>query len=141
MERQKSDIDFTPVIGIKVTEINRMYPIIIFDVGYLTIECSWRFRKANKIIVGQAETEVEDKKDKLYEVLEEMLIGKRVVEVIHYVDISDLTVVFEDGIVIDIFHDSSWYEGWQFQGPNNFLVVSLPGGGFSYWIDSGSRKR
>ncbi|WP_442789410.1 DUF6188 family protein [Paenibacillus sp. FSL H8-457] len=52
---------------------------------------------------------------------------------IHYEEISDLTVVFDTEVILDLFHDSSWYEGWQLQGPGQFLVVSTPGGGYSYW--------
>ncbi|ETT67653.1 hypothetical protein MHI43_13075 [Paenibacillus sp. FSL H8-0457] len=78
MRRVKSDIDFSPMVGQKVTEINRMYPILIFDEGHLMIECPWRLRKGNRIIVGQAETEVENKKDQAFLEFEKNLIGNTI---------------------------------------------------------------
>ncbi|MNP27293.1 hypothetical protein D3C76_1201920 [compost metagenome] len=133
MQRDTSSINFAPIIGQKVTEINRMYPILILDEGHLTIECPWRLRKENRVIVGQPETEIEDKKDKAYFELESALIGNIIRDIIHYEDISDLSVAFDGDVFLDLFHDSSWYEGWQLQGPGQFLIVSTPGGGYSYW--------
>jgi hypothetical protein len=133
MMRKQSGINFNPIIGQVVTEINRLYPIILLNSAHLTIECPWRLREGNKIIVGQAETEVEDKKEKAFLEFEAALHNKRIIQVYHYDDISDLTVIFEGNIFLELFHDSSWYEGWTLQGPSNFLVVSTPGGGFSHW--------
>ncbi|MNT05427.1 hypothetical protein D3C72_1400460 [compost metagenome] len=133
MIREKSGVNFAPIMGQKVTEINRMYPILILDDGHLTIECPWRLRMGNRVIVGQPETEIEDKKEKAFTEFEKALIGNTIRNVIHYEDISDLTLVFEGEVFLDLFHDSSWYEGWQLQGPGHFFVVSTPGGGYSYW--------
>ena len=131
--RKQSGINFNPIIGQVVTEINRMYPIIHLNNGHLTIECPWRLRDGNKIIVGRAETEIEDKKEKAFLDFEGVLFNRRITQVYHYDDISDLTIIFEGDKFLELFHDSSWYEGWTLQGPGNFLVVSTPGGGFSYW--------
>lgn len=133
MQRDTSSINFAPIIGQKVTEINRIYLVLVLEDGHLTIECPWRLRIGNRIIVGQPETEIEDKKDKAYLELERALIGNTIREIIHFEDISDLSVAFDREVMLDLFHDSSWYEGWQLQGPGQFLVVSTPGGGYSYW--------
>ncbi|MDO7908811.1 DUF6188 family protein [Paenibacillus sp. JX-17] len=133
MQRNTSNINFVSVIGQKVNEINRMYPILILDDGHLTIECPWRLRKGNRVIVGQPETKIEDKKDKAFLEFEEALVGNTIKDIIHYEDISDLSVAFDGDVYLDLFHDSSWYEGWQLQGPGSFFVVSTPGGGYSHW--------
>ena len=133
MIRPRSEIDFSSLINQKVKEINRMYPIVIFDNGHLTIECPWRLRVDNRIIVGEPETQIEDKKEGAYREFEKNLINNSISEVIHFEDISDLIIKFENGCILEIFHDSSWYEGWQLQGPDGFLVVSTPGGKYSFF--------
>lgn len=55
-----SDIALDRFIGRKVIEINEMYPILIFaEEGVLTIECSWRLRNSEIIIVGCSEYDLE----------------------------------------------------------------------------------
>ncbi|WP_221886024.1 DUF6188 family protein [Paenibacillus zeisoli] len=97
------------------------------------MECPWRLRTNNRIVVGQPETEIVDKRQQAFLELERALIGNIIKDIIHFEDISDLIVVFDRDVFLDLFHDSSWYEGWQLQGPGQFFVVSTPGGGYSHW--------
>ncbi|WP_442603114.1 DUF6188 family protein [Paenibacillus sp. KN14-4R] len=133
MNRPKSDINFSSFKGQRINEINRMYPILIFDIGHLTIECPWRLRNENRILVGEPETKIENRKKQAYLDFEKHILNNSIVEIIHYEDISDLVIIFENDVILELFHDSSWYEGWQLQGSGNFLVVSTPGGQYSYW--------
>lgn len=133
MIRSQSDINFSQFLNQKVIEINRLYPIVTLEEGFLTIECTWRLRKGNSIIVGSAETEVKERQDKAYEIFEQALLNNTIKEITHYDEISDLSIVFDNNISLDLFHDSSLYEGWQLSGIKGFLLVSLPGGNYSYW--------
>jgi hypothetical protein len=90
--RPESDIDFSPLCGQKVVEINRMYPILVFEEGSLMIECPWRLRKGNRILVGRSEFLDESRREKACEELESHLVGKKIAEIVHNADISDLTV-------------------------------------------------
>ncbi|CAM3137418.1 DUF6188 domain-containing protein [Paenibacillus sediminis] len=131
MNRTKSNINFSQFLNQRVTEINRVYPIITFETGFLTIECSWRLRKGNSIIVGNAEIEVEDRTDKAYVIFEEALLNNTILDVTHFEEISDLTVTFDNNIYLDVFHESSLYEGWQLSGAKGFLLVATPGGSYA----------
>lgn len=133
MTRLKSDINFSHFINQRVAEINRMYPIITFENGFFTIECPWRLRRGTSIIVGSVEVEVKDKSDKAYGIFEEALINNSIKEITHYQDISDITIAFDNDLYLDVFHDSSLYEGWQLSGDKGFLLVSVPGGSYAYW--------
>ncbi|MGQ7278444.1 hypothetical protein ACT91Q_10750 [Brevibacillus thermoruber] len=60
-----------------------------------------------------------------------MLVGKRIARIFHDAETSDLSIHFDVGLTLDLFHDSSFFEGWQLQGNNDFLLVSTPGGKYS----------
>jgi hypothetical protein len=60
--------------------------------------------------------------------MEKILLGKPIVQIFHYEQISDLIVEFEDGIYLEVFHDSTYFEGWQLATDNGLYLVSLPGG-------------
>ena len=134
MTKKRSNIDFSQFLTQKITEINRMYPIVIFEDGFLTIECAWRLRKGSTVIVGYAETEVIEKRDKAYEIFEQALLNNHIKDIVHYEEISDLSITFDNDFCLDLFHDSSLYEGWQLSGKKGFILVSLPGGSYSYCL-------
>lgn len=140
MIRKQSDINFNQFLNQKVIDINRMYPIITFEEGFLTIECSWRLRRENSILVGSAETEVKNRRDRAYEIFEEALIKNTIKAITHYEDISDLCITFNNNIYVDLFHESSLYEGWQLSGESGFLLVSTPGGGYSRNLETNHKE-
>jgi hypothetical protein len=80
MIRPRSDLNFLSLLGQKVTEVNRMYPILIFEDGSLTIECPWRLRSGNRIIVGEPESQIEDKKEQAYKEFEKQLINNAILK-------------------------------------------------------------
>lgn len=58
-------------------------------------------------------------------------MGKGIVNILHFEEISDLVVEFQGGIHLELFHDSNYFEGWQLSGVNGFYLLSLPGGSYS----------
>ncbi|OPA73669.1 hypothetical protein BVG16_26580 [Paenibacillus selenitireducens] len=71
--------------------------------------------------------------EKHSKLLENELLGKRIITIRHCEPISDLYIEFEDNLILELFHNSSYYEGWQLSGENGFLLVSLPGGKYALW--------
>lgn len=77
-----NNISFEKFIGKKVIEINRMYPILIFDVEEtLTIECSWRLRNDETILLGSSEFKLVETHLKAYEKLAKMLLGQEIKDI------------------------------------------------------------
>lgn len=99
-------ISFEKFIGKKVIEINDMYPILIFDGEYKLQETH---QKANDI-------------------LSKLLLGQQITSISIGSDVSDLFIEFSNGSVLELFCNSSIYEGWTLSDGKDFNLVSLPGG-------------
>lgn len=133
MYRKLSNIDFSYFIGQKVEEVNTEKNIVFgmaFESGFLTIECPWRIRCANEIAIGYSDVRHSAGKFS-HKNAEQILLGKRIVNIFHFEQISDLVVEFENGIYLELFHDSSYYEGWQLGTEKGLYLFTLPGGSYS----------
>lgn len=129
-----NSISLDRFIGKKVVEINDMFPILIFGVEeYLTIECPWRLRNKAAIIVGSGEYKPQETHQKVKDILSKFLMGEQINDIKVTSVISDLYIKFSNGVVLEIFRDSSIYEGWTLSDGKDFLLVSLPGGGTALW--------
>ncbi|MFD1030787.1 DUF6188 family protein [Metaplanococcus flavidus] len=136
MYRKLSNIDFKSFIGQKVTEVNteKNVPLgMSFETAGLIIECPWRLQVANEIAIGYSDC-LQSPKRYSHKDVKKVLIGKRIMNIVHFEDIADLIIEFEGGISLELFHDSNYFEGWQLlgQGDNGFCLVSLPGGSYTY---------
>lgn len=122
-------ISFEKFIGKKVIEINDMYPILIFDgEDYLTIECSWRLKSKDSIAVGSGEYKLQETHQKANDILSKLLLGQQITSISIGSDISDLFIEFSNGSVLELFCNSSIYEGWTLSDDKDFNLISLPGG-------------
>lgn len=122
-------ISFEKFIGKKVIEINDMYPILIFDgEDYLTIECSWRLKSKDVIAVGSGEYKLQETHQKANDILLKLLLGQQITSIRIGSYVSDLFIEFSNGSVIELFCNSSIYEGWTLSDGKDFNLVSLPGG-------------
>ncbi|MGP7819779.1 hypothetical protein [Niallia sp. 01092] len=133
MFRKWSNIDFTDFNGQKVVEVKSEVGLklgVLFEKGILIIECPWRLLSSNQIAVGYSDC-IKSSSTLSYKTLEKHIKGKKIISIQHYENISDLVVEFENNIILELFHDSSYYEGWQLKGANEFLLVSLPGGAYA----------
>lgn len=129
-----NSISLDRFIGKKVIEINDIFPILIFgDEEYLTIECPWRLRNKAAIIVGSGEYKPQETHQKVKNILSKFLMGEQINDIKVTSVISDLYIKFSSGVVLEIFRDSSIYEGWTLSDGKDFLLVSLPGGGTALW--------
>lgn len=133
MYRKLSNIDFKYFIGQKVTEVNTEENLLLgmaFETAGLVIECPWRLQVANEITIGYSDC-LQSPERYSHKDVEKVLMGKRIMNILHFEEIADLIVEFEGSIYLELFHDSNYFEGWQLQGDNGFYLVSLPGGSYS----------
>lgn len=133
MYRKLSDIDFSYFIGQKVVGVNTEKNVafgMTFESGFLIIECPWRIKSSNEVTIGYSDI-LHSKGKFTHQDAERILLGKRILNIFHFEQISDLLVELEDGIYLELFHDSTYFEGWQLGAENGLLLVSLPGGEYS----------
>ncbi|MCM3791457.1 hypothetical protein M3221_24340 [Domibacillus indicus] len=133
MYRKLSNIDFKYFFSQKITEVNteKNLPLgMAFETGGLIVECPWRLQVANEIVIGYSDC-IQSPQRYSHKNVEKVLIGKRIVNILHFEQISDLVVEFEGSIYLELFHDSNYFEGWQLRGDNGFYLFSLPGGSYS----------
>ncbi|PYF08385.1 DUF6188 family protein [Ureibacillus chungkukjangi] len=133
MYKKLSDIDFKYFIGQRVTEVNtdKKQPLgFSFENGNLTVECPWRLRVSRDVVVGYSDCLLAPG-EYSHKNVEKILMGKSISNIWHYEEISDLVVEFEDDIYLEVFHDSSYFEGWQLRGDNGLYLFTLPGGSYS----------
>ncbi|MEI4799753.1 hypothetical protein WAZ07_00185 [Bacillus sp. FJAT-51639] len=126
-----SEHNFSELLGQSVKEINpevNLPLIIVFEDGRLTVECAWRIRNHREVQVGKPNYELTNSDGSRFRKIAKKLLRNRKVQKIHHFSpISDLTIEFDENIFLDIFHDSSFFEGWQLNIGDDFHV-SLPGG-------------
>lgn len=126
-----SELSFGRFIGKRVFEINKMYPILCFDEGaFLTIECSWRLRNDSSILLGCSEYDLEAFHKDAHNKLVTLLTGKEITRIRYLPPVSDLCIEFEGTLFLELYSDSSIYEGWTLSDGKNFNLISLPGGDY-----------
>lgn len=133
MYKKLSNVDFKYFIGQKVTEVNteKNLPLgMTFDTAGLIIECPWRLQVSNEVVIGYSDC-IQASDRYSHKSVENILLGKRIMNIQHFEGISDLVVEFEGSIYLELFHDSSYFEGWQLSGENGFYLFTLPGGNYS----------
>lgn len=127
---KKSKIDFSYFIGQAVIEVNTEEDIPLgmsFDTGGLIVECPWRLRRGKEIIIGTSDC-VNAPNKFPYKTIEQILMKKKIENITFYEEFSFLVIDFDGNVSLDLFHDSSYFEGWQLSGDNGFDFISLPGG-------------
>jgi Family of unknown function (DUF6188) len=61
------------------------------------------------------------------------LRGRRIVRAVLAQDTADVSLFFDGDRRLDVFNESSGYEGWQLKGHDGRLVVALGGGKIAEW--------
>ena len=120
---------FDRFAGRKIIDINEMYPIICFnDNAYLTIECMWRLRDKNSILLGCIEYKNEKTHNDAHNKLTDLIIGKTIKTINLIPPLSDLCIELDNNLCIELFSDSGIYESWTLSDGRNYDLISLPGG-------------
>lgn len=128
-----SKIDFSYFAGQVVTDVNteeNQTLVITFEKGYLTVECPWRIRKDKEIILGETDCISAPQKFSRNDI-NKLLLSKKIVNISFYEQLIFI-IEFEDNFNFELFHASSYFEGWSLQGTQGFDLFTLPGGEASY---------
>lgn len=134
MPRGLSKIDFTFFLNQTVTEIveiNRKPTGVIFEKANLMIECPFRLRDSAGIVMGLSDYQYAQDMFS-YRTVEKILIGRSIKNIRLYEDVADLVMEFDGDIMLELFHDSNYFEGWQLSGDNGMYINSPPGGAYTY---------
>ncbi|QUI24103.1 hypothetical protein HZI73_18185 [Vallitalea pronyensis] len=113
----------------KVIEINDRYPLFIFEENVtLMIECSWRLRDNETIVVGCSEYNSKETHKKTHKKLLDLLKGQAIQHIECIPPVSDLLIHFSNGLYLELFSNSTEYESWTLADEKGFQLVSAPGG-------------
>ena len=109
-----------------------------FDFGgaMLHVECPWRIVAAGRIVVGSVDHVRRFGRPSDVDAAQEVrkfLDQRRIEHVRLDPESADLTLDFGDGIRLEIWNNSSGYEGWNASGPAGQLVVAMGGGELAVW--------
>ncbi|MFZ0443210.1 MAG: hypothetical protein WAM95_00865 [Bacillus sp. (in: firmicutes)] len=120
-----SKIDFKKFIGQKVTAIDfEVHFIIQLEKGAIIIECPWRIRDTGGILLGETDIQSNQKE---WKTIKELLSGKTIKDVKLFEQCPFL-IVQCDHIFLDVFHSSSYFDGWTLTDEEDFYIFSMHGG-------------
>ncbi|MDQ0216878.1 hypothetical protein J2S13_003376 [Oikeobacillus pervagus] len=120
-----SNITFEEMIGQKVTAIeSEVHFIIQLEKGAIIIECPWRIRNASEIVMGETDIRSNQRE---WNSVRELLIGKKI-EDVQLLEQCPLLIVQFGNIFLDVFHASSFFDGWTLTDEENFYMFSMHGG-------------
>lgn len=123
-----SKINFKEFIGQKVIAIESEPNFIIeLEKGAIIIECPWRIRDAGAILLGDTDIQSNQRE---WEMIKELLIGKTI-EDVQLFEQCPFLIVQCDNIFLDVFHASSYFDGWTLTDEDDFYMFSMHGGGIA----------
>ncbi|MBP3952544.1 hypothetical protein [Bacillus suaedae] len=120
-----SKVTFKDFIGQQITAIDtEIHLIIQFEKGSITIECPWRIRNADVILFGG--TDIQSNQGQ-WKTVKELLVGKTIEDVQLFEQCPFLIVQCDD-LFLDVFHASSFFDGWTLTDEEDFYMFSMHGG-------------
>ena len=123
-----SGITCKELIGQKVIAVDSTIHFILqLEKGAIVIECPWRIRDTGSILLG--ETDIQSNQEE-WKAVGELLIGKTIEEICLLEQCPLLIIQFGD-IFLDVFHASSFFDGWTLTDEEEFYLFSMHGGHFA----------
>jgi hypothetical protein len=120
-----SKITFKEMIGQKVTAIDsEVHFIIQLEKGAIIIECPWRIRDTSGILLGETDIQSNQKE---WKSIEELLVGKTM-EDVQLFEQCPLLILQFGNLFLDVFHASSYFDGWTLTDEEDFYLFSMHGG-------------
>lgn len=120
-----SKIDFNGFIGQKITDIDtEIHFIIQLEKGSIIIECPWRIRDTGAILLGETDIQSNPRERRA---VKELLVGKTIVDV-QLLEQCPFLIVQCDELFLDVFHASSYFDGWTITDDEDFYLFSMHGG-------------
>ncbi|MEO2075968.1 MAG: hypothetical protein ABGX20_11420 [Bacillus sp. (in: firmicutes)] len=126
-------IDSSYFIGQAVIDVNTEENVplgIIFQKGSLVVECPWRIRKGQEIVLGETDC-ISAPERFSYNNVKKLLLSKKILNISFDRELL-FTMEFEENLTLELFHASSYFEGWALRGDDGFDVFTLPGGEVCY---------
>jgi hypothetical protein len=102
-----------------------------FTSGWLRVECIWRAVSAAGILLGSEDHRQQFGLPAAVDAASRILVllGGKVVESLNITSAtSDLTIQFNDDLRLDIFNNSSGYEGWHYCDRQGLELIAQGGG-------------
>ena len=122
---KRFEFTFIEFIGEKIIDIDTDVNFIIqFEKGALTIECPWRIRNSENVLIG--ETDLQTNKDE-WKSVKELLSGTTIMDV-QLFENCPLLIVQCDDLFLDLFHASTNFDGWTLTDEEDFYIFSMHGG-------------
>ena len=127
-------------IGLRCTGVQKYAPDSWrFDFEgrtYLDVHCAWRIIADERVALGHEDHEQQfglpAPVDGQAEALK--LLSKQVERVTIREITADLVLMFDNQVFLEVFNDSSGYEGWQCSDTRGLKVVAQGGGNLVYWL-------
>lgn len=120
-----SNLSFQPMIGKRVTAIDWEVQLIIqLEKGAVVIECPWRLRNKDGIVLG--ETDMKNNQME-WRSMEELLVGQ-VIQDVQLLTQCPLLIIQIGELFMDLFHASSLFDGWTLTDEEEFYMFSIHGG-------------
>ena len=120
-----SKITFHEFIGQKIKNVTFDPGFIIeFEKGALKLECPWRIRNAEVILLGETDVQLNVKE---WQSVGELLIGKEIRTVQLYENMLLLIVQIGE-LFLDVFHASADFDGWTLTDGEDSYLFSMHGG-------------
>ena len=120
-----SKITFKELIGQKVTAIDsEIHFIIQLEKGAVIIECPWRIRNTDGIVIGETDIQSNQKE---WKSIGELLVG-HTIEDVQLLEQCPLLIIQFGHLFLDVFHASSYFDGWTLTDEEDFYLFSMHGG-------------
>ena len=107
------DKDFSVFLNQRITSISSVGKElfnIFFEKGNINVECTWRLRNNNKIVIACSDYL---KNPDIINDLNTKLIGREMINIVLFEPTDDLVIEFDNEIYLDLLADSSLYESYQ----------------------------
>lgn len=122
---QPSEYTFKEFLGQKVTAVNSETQfIILLEKGSIVVECPWRIRDTDGIKIGETDIQTNQRE---WKTVKAMLTGKTIADIQLFEQFPMLIIQFND-LFLDIFHASSFFDGWTLSDDEDFYMFSVHGG-------------
>jgi hypothetical protein len=117
------DLNFSRFIGLEVKEIKAAGIELFAIIGSnfeINIECTWRIRDKSKILIGISDR---PKNPDLLLDVNKLLINRLVSNIYLFEATEDLSIEFNDGVIIDMFNDGTTCESFQIYFDNELIYI------------------
>ncbi|MFS0880832.1 hypothetical protein [Metabacillus niabensis] len=120
-----SEISFERIIGQRVIAIDTKTDFLIeLEKGAIKIECPWRIRDADGIVLGETDLQSNERE---WKTIKDLLVGKKI-EDVQALEQCPLLIVQFGNLFLDVFHASSNFDGWFITDKEDFFLFSMHGG-------------